>query len=344
MDSGRGEPAFLAVKCPRCGKWSKAFAGDAGRRARCPHCQGRIVIAPGEGDPPAGELAAVNAAAPQNVRPELPDTTPPSATLALIALLAAWGLFQRGDAWFLGTALQPTWDLLKSCLWIGKAEVFLFLWGVLLLAAKAWLCHLQTRALARPVFPDAFAGGRRIGPDDAPACLEHLNRLARRPRRSILLNRVWLALDHLKQTRNVAEVRGALAGQSAIDANLLDSSYGLMRFLIWAVPILGFIGTVTGIGMAVSRFAQFIPKVSQIDQAMDSLRAGLGEVTAGLGAAFNTTLVALVLVVPLMLAASWLRTAEERLLAEIDQFTNHELLARLSDQTEEESERRSQAD
>ena len=330
---------MFVVKCPKCGKRSKAFVDHAGRRGECPHCRAKIRIVAEEGQAPTGELAPITALPAWRARPaarqaKLPHTTPPSAAMALLAIAATWLLFRYGDRWFGGTALQPAWELLLRCMWIGKVEVFMFVWGVLMLCCKGLLCYGQSRPLRWQVLPSHFSGERRIGPGDVDHCLGHLQSLSRRPRRSLLLNRVWLALEHLRQTGSVQEVRGALTGQSAIDANLLDSSYGMMRFLIWVVPILGFIGTVTGIGLAVSRFADFIPQVSEIEQAMDSLRSGLGEVTTGLGAAFNTTLVALVLVAPLMLATSWLRTVEERLLAEIDQFTNHNLLAGLAEDSE----------
>ena len=43
-----------------------------------------------------------------------------------------------------------------------------------------------------------------------------------------------------------------LKSQSEIDATMVDSSYVLIKVFIWAIPILGFIGTVLGISEAVS--------------------------------------------------------------------------------------------
>lgn len=330
---------MFVVKCPKCGERSKAFIDHAGRRGVCPHCQAKITIAAEPGQEPAEGMAAIAptpAAGTRDTkrRAELPDTSPPVLPLALVAIAATWAVFKYGPLLCPGTALQPAWDLLATCLWIGKVEVFMFAWGLLMLAAKALRCAAQRRPLRWRALPEPFGEDRRVSPADADACLAHVQGLCRRPRRSILLNRVWLALEHLRQAQSVQEVRGAMSGQAAIDANLLDSSYSMLRFLVWVIPILGFIGTVTGIGIAVSRFADFIPQVSEIEKAMDSLRTGLGQVTTGLGAAFNTTLVALILVAPLMLLTSWLRHSEERLLAEIDQYTNHELLAAMGESEE----------
>ena len=333
------KPMFV-VKCPKCDKRSKAFVDHAGRRGKCPHCGRKIRIVAEIGASPSEDLPDLvppssSATVKRVERAQIPDTSPPAVPLALVALGATWLVFALGEAWLAGTLFEPAWRLLLTCRWIGKIEVFMFLWGALLLVWKAALWLLQRRPLGWAVLPERFAGESRVRPSEVDSCLRYVGGLVRRPRRSILLNRVCLALEHLRQTRRVQEVRGALTGQSAIDANMLDSSYSMLRFLIWVIPILGFIGTVLGIGIAVAEFADFIPKVSEIEKAMDSLRKGLGQVTSGLGTAFNTTLVALCLVAPLMLATSWLRKAEEHLLAEVDHFTNHHLLGALDDSADE---------
>lgn len=326
---------MFVVMCPKCEKQSKAFVDHAGLRGKCPHCGKKIAI-----------KAAVDAVLAENLpqivpqangllrkrrqRPHLPDTSPPAVPLAFVALLPTWLFFFLGNSYL---ADQEAWKIITSCLWVGKVEVFAFFWGLFLILWKAGLWMLQRRPLSWNVLPDRFSGDTRVGPSDVPLCQAHLYGLASRPQRSILLNRVHLALEHFRQTRNVQDVRGALTGQSAIDANLLDSSYTVLRFLIWVIPILGFIGTVVGIGIAVNKFADVIPSVSEIEKAMTSLRAGLGQVTTGLGTAFNTTLVGLLLVTPLMLMTSWLRKLEEHLLAQIDQFSNHNLLGTLDDRT-----------
>ena len=172
----------------------------------------RHPVAAEGGQDPTEDLAAI-AAEPRPEAPgrgprlELPDTSPPAITLALLAMGATWLLYRLGPRCFPGTGFEPAWDLLLSCMWIGKVEAFMFAWGTLMLASKAMLCLGQSRALRRAMFPSSFAGSRRITPDDVDGCLSHLRTLSRRPRRSILLNRVWLALEHLHQTGSVQEVR-----------------------------------------------------------------------------------------------------------------------------------------
>ena len=66
-------------------------------------------------------------------------------------------------------------------------------------------------------------------------------------------------------------------------ADRLHDAYGLVRTVTWAVPILGFLGTVVGITLA----------IANIDPA--GLGESLGEVTGGLAVAFDTTALALTL-------------------------------------------------
>lgn len=328
---------MFVVVCPKCGKQSKAFVDHAGYRGKCPHCGKKIRIVARAGVVPAEELARIeplprSMPRKRRARVRLSDTSPPAVPLALLAAYGTWLCYYYGNQWAPGSGWEEAWKILLSCLWVGRAEVFLFLWGLALVFGKAGMWLYQRRYLNWQVFPDPFGQlAQRVQPNHVDQCLAHLRGLSRRPERSILLNRVCLALEHLRQTRNVSEVRGALTGQSAIDANLLDSSYSLLRFLVWVIPIFGFIGTVVGIGIAVKQFAGFIPQVSEMEQAMESIRNGLGQVTAGLATAFNTTLVGLCLVAPLMLLTSWLRKLEERLLAQVDHFSNHQLLAALDD-------------
>ena len=75
------------------------------------------------------------------------------------------------------------------------------------------------------------------------------------PGASFLVNRVRRGLEHFRVRKSSSEVATILASQSEIDATAVDSSYTLLKVFIWAIPILGFIGTVIGISAAVSGFS-----------------------------------------------------------------------------------------
>ncbi|NET62329.1 MAG: flagellar motor protein MotA [Symploca sp. SIO2E6] len=103
-----------------------------------------------------------------------------------------------------------------------------------------------------------------------------------------------------------------------------ESSYSLPRILIWAIPLLGFIGTVIGISGAVTGFSGFLEQAGEIEQ----IKQGIGQVTTGLAIAFDTTLLALCLSVLVMIPLVLVERSESRLLLAIDVFINDKLLPR----------------
>lgn len=105
-----------------------------------------------------------------------------------------------------------------------------------------------------------------------------------------------------------------------------ESSYSFPRILVWAIPLLGFIGTVIGISQAVNQFSGFLEGAEDVDK----IKEGIGGVTSGLGVAFDTTLLALLLSVVVMIPLVLAERSESRLLLAMDVFINDKLLSRLS--------------
>ena len=82
--------------------------------------------------------------------------------------------------------------------------------------------------------------------------------------------------------------------------------------LIWAVPVLGFIGTVLGLARAVGNFGTLLNSGSS-----GGFEAVLPQITGGLATAFETTLIALVLALILQILSSAANHAEARFIAEL---------------------------
>ncbi|HHP7229766.1 MAG TPA: MotA/TolQ/ExbB proton channel family protein [Xenococcaceae cyanobacterium] len=104
-----------------------------------------------------------------------------------------------------------------------------------------------------------------------------------------------------------------------------ESSYAVPRILVWAIPLLGFIGTVIGISSAVNGFSGFLEQAGDVEQ----IREGIGTVTGGLAVAFDTTLLALFLSVVVMIPLVLVERYESQLLLGVDIFINDKLLPRL---------------
>lgn len=141
---------------------------------------------------------------------------------------------------------------------------------------------------------------------------------------SILLNRLDRALALWLGSKDVARVSSYVQTESSRDQGGSDSSYAIARVLMWAIPILGFIGTVQGLGQAVAGFG-----VLGGSADVNAIKGAIGQVTVGLGVAFDTTLLALVLTTLLMFPLTSFQRREENLFGEIDNYLDDVLFARL---------------
>ena len=93
---------------------------------------------------------------------------------------------------------------------------------------------------------------------------------------------------------------------------------------VWAIPSIGFIGTVRGIGVALQR----------ADQA---LQGDISGVTSALGVAFNSTLVALFISILLMLLIHLLQGGQEGLILRLQTFCREQLIDKLFDHEESDA-------
>lgn len=91
-------------------------------------------------------------------------------------------------------------------------------------------------------------------------------------------------------------------------------SYTVPSYINWAIPILGFIGTVLGISLAADGIQKIISSQSSISQ----FSSELGQAIAPLGIAFDTTLIALSLSVFLMLLQTTLKRWEDNILTDYE--------------------------
>ena len=145
---------------------------------------------------------------------------------------------------------------------------------------------------------------------------------------SVIFRRVRRTLRHLKAIPKKEEITSILNYQAEIDHNRMQSGYTLLNVFIWAIPILGFIGTVFGIGQSIGEFSNFIRSTDGTDLNAQ-MRSALGGVTSGLSVAFSTTFIALVGVVPVMMLSTSLRKREEDLLLSVEEYCLEDLLPNL---------------
>ena len=111
-----------------------------------------------------------------------------------------------------------------------------------LLPASSGQAWLEKRACRRDLLP--AWDGSRVELSQAHQLLAGLSALPRQLRRSAIGQRTTAVLDFLCRRGSAAELDDHLRTLADNDALALENSYALTRFITWAIPILGFLGTV----------------------------------------------------------------------------------------------------
>jgi len=191
--------------------------------------------------------------------------------------------------------------------WVEYVEVAMFFVGLAALVVKAAELRSQRRDLGDEWLEPIPEGGQN--PADAQALAVSLvdaDGKGDRVRSSYLVRRLRDALDIVVRTGSADTLEDHLKYLSDLDASRAAQSYGLVRFVIWAIPIMGFLGTVIGITDAIACLSP-----SQLDN--------MTGVVSGLGTAFDTTAIALGLSMVLMLMQFIVDRSEQGLLGEVDE-------------------------
>jgi biopolymer transport protein ExbB/TolQ len=212
--------------------------------------------------------------------------------------------------------------------WVPYVITLISSWALFLLAAKFLRLGRERRILDQNLVATNSNG--HIRPEDAAGALTALDEMRTASKaisESFLARRVERALRHFQSRRRSVEVVEFLATESRSDENRVDASYGLVRVFVWAVPTLGFIGTVIGIGAAVAGFSETLEAAS----SLDGMKESIGLVTGGLGVAFDTTLLALVMSILIMFPTSAMQRIEEAFLSDVDEYCAEILIPALVD-------------
>ena len=215
--------------------------------------------------------------------------------------------------------------LMMNRCWTNWAVVFFSWWCLGILFAKWIKTSIQLRAL-RAVDIVPRRGDFILSPGTSGDVLRRIKAVAERPKDFLLFRRIDMALSNLGNIGEVRDVGAVLESQADSDGSSVDSSYTVIRSLIWTIPILGFIGTVVGLSQAIGSFTDVL---TQTGSDAGSIKSKLGPVVGGLATAFETTLVALIAAVIIQLLSTWVYKREEALLDGITDFTTENVLSRL---------------
>ncbi|MEO7385697.1 MAG: MotA/TolQ/ExbB proton channel family protein [Gammaproteobacteria bacterium] len=210
------------------------------------------------------------------------------------------------------TAERSWFIVLKD--WEQESCFVLGFWALAIMGYKTRGLTRERRILDRQLVP--IAEGMRILPEDTRDYVRQLQALPAVERGLLVPRAILHALQRFGATRNVQDA--SLASHTLIlsEAERLEAELSMIRYILWAIPSIGFIGTVRGIGDALS-------------VANKAVSGDISGVTESLGVAFNSTLIALLISILLMFLVHQLQLVQERLAFEAEDYLDDRLIRHL---------------
>jgi biopolymer transport protein ExbB/TolQ len=197
---------------------------------------------------------------------------------------------------------------------VEAVEVIMFGCAIAAFASKWRRARQERRALRADILP--AWDGTPLPVAESGLLSAEIERLPLRLRRTSFVRRVSAILNHIMSRKSTQGFDEHLRTLADNDAMALEGSYSLTRFITWAIPILGFLGTVLGITEAI---AGVTPEV---------LEQSLSSVTDGLALAFDSTALALGLTMAAMFINFLVERAEWGALEAIDLYVERQLAHR----------------
>ena len=190
----------------------------------------------------------------------------------------------------------------------------LMLWAFAIMGYKGIASLRERGLLFEELIP--ISEGTRIFPEDSHAFSKTLEALPRESQDYLLPRALLTGLHRFSSTRNIQDVSTAVINVCDSESERLESELSMIRYIAWAIPSIGFIGTVRGIGEA-------------LGQAYKAVEGDITGVTQSLGVAFNSTLIALLISIVLMFLVHQLQLVQERLVLDTETYCDRYLIRHL---------------
>ena len=190
----------------------------------------------------------------------------------------------------------------------------MFFVGMAALALKIVEISVERLGLGEPLLGPVPEGGQSVA--DCRLLAARLDRLPGTQQKGYLVRRLRDAVEYVRRSGSADDLDEELRYLADVDAARMHGSYGLVRLIIWAIPVLGFLGTVIGITLAIGALS------------FENIESSGVEMVVGLKVAFFTTAQALGLSIVLMFTQFLIDRKESELLAEVDRRTAAEMVGR----------------
>jgi biopolymer transport protein ExbB/TolQ len=179
-----------------------------------------------------------------------------------------------------------------------ETAIILAIWSLSMLAIQGKQVARNRKLLEKQYVE--VGENKVVLPEDARAYGRPIEQLDKEEQQSLFPRTLMMALNRFSATRSVQDTAEAVRDECELELSRLDAQLSMVRFTAWAIPAIGFVGTVRGIGVA-------------LQESQRAIQGDISGVTLGLGVTFNATLVALVLCIIVMFCLHQLQQAQDRL-------------------------------
>jgi biopolymer transport protein ExbB/TolQ len=192
-----------------------------------------------------------------------------------------------------------------------EACFILLIWALSIMGYKGRQNLQEQKLLEEELL--SIPEGTSVLPEDARQYSRSIEALPPQQQGFLLPRTLLSALQRFATTGSIPAVSDTVREQCDVESDRLDSEMSMVRYIAWAIPSIGFIGTVRGIGDA-------------LGQAYKAVEGDISGVTVSLGVAFNSTFVALVLSIIIMFCLHQLQLSQERLVLNCQRYADSKLL------------------
>ena len=251
-------------------------------------------------------------------------TTPSSLTCFMLTVVIAGVYYGASYALREGEVGEIIWRYSTAYGSIPIPIILLSIWSLVFLFIKTLKIRAQAQALRIEFVPED--SGFVLTDATADSVIAAIDRSVDDPSRFLFLARCRAVLRMMRNLGRVSDVDEILSSRGDQDESSMDSGYTVLRGFVWAIPVLGFIGTVVGLTQAMGRFGSALKAAGQdIGQITEKLKT----VLEGLDTAFITTAEALIAVLIIYLIQTAVRRADEQLCDDIRAACSNAVVARV---------------
>jgi len=201
--------------------------------------------------------------------------------------------------------------------------IILMFWAMSIIGLKVVRNRRENQLLERQL--RNLSEGMSILPEDARDYARPVQALPAAEREYLLPRALIAALRRFGSTRSIPDVAAVIKDICNTEAERLESELTIVRYIAWAIPSIGFLGTVRGIGEA-------------LGQAHRAVSGDIVGVTVSLGVAFNSTFIALVVSILIMFLLYQLQLLQDRLVLDTQNYCDNNLIRHLQVPEKDEKE------